>query len=64
MKPIITNILLTKEAFEEYLQKQQQDIAAQHGMSVEEWKQAVTNGEVVNQPSPTTNKKDDTPNRG
>jgi len=62
MRPIIKNILLTKEAFEEYLHTQQETMASQHGMTIEEWKQAVINGEVVNQSSKPTNKKDETPN--
>jgi len=46
-KYIQDNLLLTKEAFEQYILKQQSTQAASFGLTLEQYQQAVTNGSVV-----------------
>ena len=41
------NILLTKEAFEQYIIKQRESEAAQYGLTLEQYQQAIINGGVV-----------------
>jgi hypothetical protein len=41
------NILLTKEAFEQYIQQQRQSEATQYGLTLEEYNQAILSGSVV-----------------
>jgi hypothetical protein len=41
------NILLTKEAFEQYLQQQREAQASQYGLTLEEYNQAILSGSVV-----------------
>jgi hypothetical protein len=41
------NLLLTKEAFEQYIIKQQLSQAASFGLTLEQYQQAVANGSVV-----------------
>ncbi len=56
MKPI--DMFLTKEAFEEYAKRLREEQAKEHGMTLEEWDQAIATQQVVNpntQP-PTNNK--------
>lgn len=43
MLPIIKNILLTKEAFEEYTTRLREERAKQHGMTLAQWDNAVLN---------------------
>jgi hypothetical protein len=50
-KQIITDVFLTKEAFEQYARKLREERAKEHGMTLEEWDDAVLNGKVV---SPNT----------
>jgi hypothetical protein len=52
-KYIQDNILLTKEAFEQYIIKQREAQAISYGLTLEQYQQAVTNGYVV-QSSPLT----------
>ena len=51
-KQVITDIFLTKEAFEQYTLRLQEERAAEYGMTLEEWKHAVASGSVIN---PKTN---------
>jgi hypothetical protein len=41
------NVLLTKEAFELYIQQQCQFEAMQYGLTLEEYNNAITSGSVV-----------------
>jgi hypothetical protein len=51
-KQVITDIFLTKEAFEQYTLRLQEERADEYGMTLEEWKHAVASGSVIN---PKTN---------
>jgi hypothetical protein len=46
-KYIHDNLLLTKEAFNDYILKQQSTQAASFGLTLEQYQQAVINGFVV-----------------
>jgi hypothetical protein len=46
-KYIQDSMMLTKEAFIEVALRQQQTEAAQYGLTLEEWQQAITSGSVV-----------------
>ena len=46
-KYIHDNLLLTKEAFNNYILKQQSAQAASFGLTLEQYQQAVANGSVV-----------------
>ena len=48
------NVLLTKEAFEQYARKLREDRAKEHGMTLEQWDAAIANGDVVQTPNPNT----------
>jgi hypothetical protein len=55
MKPkyIENSMMLTKEAFAQYIQNLKEERAKTHGMTIEEWDNAVMNGGVVEaKPSP------------
>lgn len=54
-KQIITDMFLTKEAFEQYARQLREETAKKHGMTFEEWDAAITNGTVVQQPSGSNN---------
>jgi hypothetical protein len=47
------NILLTKEAFEQYLQQQREAQASQYGLTLEEYNQAILSGSVVQAKPPS-----------
>lgn len=47
------NLLLTKEAFEQYIIKQQSNQAASFGLTLEQYQQAIINGGVVQSVLPT-----------
>ena len=47
------NILLTKEAFEQYIIKQQSTQAASFGLTLEQYQQAIINGGVVQSVPPS-----------
>jgi hypothetical protein len=46
------NVLLTKEAFELYIQQQRQSEASQYGLTLEQYTQAIASGSVVQAKSP------------
>lgn len=46
-KYIHDSLMLTKEAFNDYILKQQSSQAASFGLTLEQYQQAVTNGSVV-----------------
>jgi hypothetical protein len=46
-KYIESSLMLTKEAFEQYIQQQREAQAAQYGLTLEEYNQAIMNGDVV-----------------
>jgi len=46
-KYIQDSMMLTKEAFEQYIQQQREAQAAQYGLTLEEYNQAIMNGDVV-----------------
>ena len=48
---IYKDLLLTKEAFEQYSKQLREQNAKQHGMTLEEWDAAIANMQVV---TPTT----------
>ena len=47
------NLLLTKEAFEQYIQQQRISEASQYGLTLEEYNQAILSGSVVQAKSPS-----------
>lgn len=47
----VTDIFLTKEAFEQYAIRLREEKAREYGMTLEQWDAAVMNGQVV---SPNT----------
>lgn len=47
------NLLLTKEAFEQYIIKQQSTQAISFGLTLEQYQQAIINGGVVQSVPPT-----------
>ena len=53
-KYIQDNILLTKEAFEQYILKQREAEAASYGLTLEQYQQAILSGSVVSQSPPPT----------
>jgi len=52
MKPI--DMFLTKEAFEQYAKRLREEQAKEHGMTLEEWDQAIREGKVVQKINPNT----------
>jgi hypothetical protein len=46
-KYIQDSLMLTKEAFEQYIQQQRQSEASQYGLTLEEYNQAILSGSVV-----------------
>jgi len=46
-KQVITDVFLTKEAFEQHARKLREEKAKQYGMTLEEWDNAVLTGQVV-----------------
>ena len=46
-------MMLTKEAFEQYIQQQRQSEATQYGLTLEEYNQAIMSGSVVQAKSPS-----------
>lgn len=46
-KQVITDVFFTKEAFEQHVRKMREEKAKQHGMTLEEWDNAVLTGQVV-----------------
>jgi hypothetical protein len=46
-KYIQDSMMLTKEAFEQYIQQQRQSEATQYGLTLEEYNQAILSGSVV-----------------
>lgn len=54
----VTDIFLTKEAFEQYAIRLREEKAREYGMTLEEWDAAVLSGQVVSpntQPSSSLN---------
>lgn len=52
-KYIQDSLLLTKEAFEQYIQQQRQSQAAEYGLTLEEYNNAILSGSVVQAKSPS-----------
>ena len=52
MKPL--DLLLTKEAFEQYATRLREEKVRQYGMTLEQWDKAVLEGQVVSPNTPTT----------
>jgi hypothetical protein len=48
-KYIDGSLMLTKEAFAQYIQNLKEERAKAHGMTVEEWDNAVLNGNAIQQ---------------
>ena len=46
-KYIQDSLMLTKEAFEQYIQQQRESQSSQYGMTPNEWDQAIRNMSVV-----------------
>ena len=46
------NVLLTKEAFELYIQQSRESEASQYGLTLEEYNNAIASGSVVQAKSP------------
>jgi hypothetical protein len=49
MKKYTSDLLLTKEAFEQYARKLREETAKQHGMTLEQWDAAILSQSVVQQ---------------
>ena len=49
MKKYTSDLLLTKEAFEQYTRKLREETAKQHGLTLEQWDAAIFSQEVVQQ---------------
>jgi hypothetical protein len=52
-KYIESSLILTKEAFIEAALRQQQTEAAQYGLTLDEWQQAIMSGSVVQAKPPS-----------
>ena len=52
-KYIQDSMMLTKEAFEQYIQQQRQSEAIQYRLTLEEYNQAILSGSVVQAKSPS-----------
>jgi hypothetical protein len=52
-KYIQDSLMLTKEAFEQYIQQQRQSQAAEYGLTLEEYNNAILSGSVVQAKSPS-----------
>jgi hypothetical protein len=52
-KYIQDSLLLTKEAFKQYIQQQREAQASQYGLTLEEYNQAILSGSVVQAKSPS-----------
>lgn len=52
-KYIQDSMMLTKEAFEQYIQQQRQSEATQYGIPLDEYLKAVVSGSVVQAKSPS-----------
>ena len=52
-KYIQDSLILTKEALEQYIQQQREAQATQYGLTLEEYNQAIMNGDVVQAKSPS-----------
>jgi len=52
-KYIQDSLLLTKEAFAQYIQQQRESEASQYGLTLEEYNQAILSGSVVQAKSPS-----------
>ena len=50
MKPL--DLLLTKEAFEQYAMRLREEKAREYGMTLEQWDEAVRNGTTINPITP------------
>ena len=46
-KYIQDSLLLTKEAFEQYIQQQRQSQATEYGLTLEEYQHAIMSGSIV-----------------
>jgi hypothetical protein len=53
-KYIQDSLMLTKEAFNEYILKQRESQAASFGLTLEQYEQAVISGSVLTQQLPTS----------
>jgi hypothetical protein len=51
-KQVITDMFLTKEAFEQYALRLREEKAKEYGMTLEQWDAAVLNGQTVNPITP------------
>ena len=52
-KYIQDSLMLTKEAFAQYIQQQREEQAAQYGLTLEEYNNAILSGSVVEAKSPS-----------
>ena len=52
-KYIQDSMMLTKEAFAQYIQQQRESQAAEYGLTLEEYNQAILNGSVVQAKHPS-----------
>lgn len=52
-KYIQDNLMLTKEAFEQYIIQQKQSQATEYGLTLEEYNQAILSGSVVQAKPPS-----------
>lgn len=59
-KKTITDVFLTKEAFNEYAKRLREEQAREYGMTLEQWDDAVLNGQVIN---PNTQPTSSLPNK-
>jgi hypothetical protein len=53
-KQVITDMFLTKEAFDQYARRLREEQAKQYGMTLEQWDNAIASGSVVQTPNHNT----------
>ena len=53
-KQVITDMFLTKEAFEQYSKRLREEQAKEYGMTLEQWDAAVAAQQIVNPITPPT----------
>ena len=59
-KQVITDMFLTKEAFEQHALRLREEKAKEYGLTLEQWDDAIRNGTVVSpitQPTPNSDNK-------
>jgi hypothetical protein len=61
-KQVITDMFLTKEAFEQHARKLREEKAKEYGLTLEQWDEAVRTGATISPITPHNNIIQPTPN--